>query len=135
MSSPLMPVMSGTEVPAARVVVSFDLKSPPMEATVSFTSLLKCVFASATTLSLSAPPQYHKVRFLPFLPPAESEPLPHATVRPEAAAVNAAAWRKRLRERSTGSLLLLLFDVERGAGISAAVRRRVGRRTCEGPAG
>src|SRR6478672_9851374 len=73
MSSPLMPVMSGTEVPAAMVVVSFCLKSPPMDAAVRVIALLKWVFASATTLSLSAPPQYHRVRFLPFLVPLDPE--------------------------------------------------------------
>lgn len=86
-----MPVMSGTAAPAARVVVSFCLKSPPMELVVSLTWLLKCVLASATTLSLSAPPQYQRVRSLPSLLPLDPELPPHAAVVPAAAAVRAAA--------------------------------------------
>lgn len=62
------------------VVSSLVLNSPPICADFSDTSV-KCVLASATTLSLRPPPQYHRVRFLPFLVPPLPEPeVPHAAV-------------------------------------------------------
>ena len=71
----------------------------------SVMSLANWVLASPTTLSLRPPPQYHRVRSLPWAPPAPE--LPQAAEKPAAVAVSAEAWMNRLRESSMGSLLVV----------------------------
>src|SRR5690349_9031896 len=106
MSSPLMPVMSGTDRPAARVVVSFCLKSPPMTDDLIAVCDANCVTASATTLSLSPPAQYQRaISLLPESELFEPGPPPHAAVTPPAAA-SRLACNNLLRDNSTGVLLI-----------------------------
>jgi hypothetical protein len=116
MSSPLIPVMSGTKLPAASVVTNFCLKSPPM--TEGFTVALpaKWVTASATTLSDRPPPQYQRAS--DALEPLDLVDLPEVE-QPAAAATAAPAtpptpiWRSRLREIA---MILLPFEGGRGGG-------------------
>jgi hypothetical protein len=103
MSSPLMPVMSGTYRPPVIVVSSFCLKSPPITDGLSVT-LEKCLTASATTLSLSPPPQYHRLSVELFPPDEPPEELvPHAAAAAAPVTASAPAWMNRLRDRSTWS--------------------------------
>src|SRR5690242_17139770 len=73
MSSPLTPVIDGSPAPAARVVWSFCLKSPPILVAVSFTDDANCVWAAATTAGLSPPSQYQSD--MSWMPPVVV-PLP-----------------------------------------------------------
>ncbi len=105
MSSPLMPVMSGTKRWLAIVVSSFCLKSPPMTEGFTVVWPANCVTESATTLSERPPPQYQ--RFVVFAAPP---PLPlllpvFAVVEQAARAATEAPatpvkprWSSRLRE-------------------------------------
>ncbi len=102
MSSPLIPVMSGTNLPPVIVVSSFCLKSPPITEGLRVTAV-KCLTVSATTLSLSPPPQYHRVRVELLAADVPEELLPHAAAAAAPVTASALAWMKRLRDSSTWS--------------------------------
>src|SRR3712207_5419859 len=102
MSSPLTPVMSGTNLPLAIVVVSLALKSPPITDGLSVVCV-KCLTPSATTLSLRPPAQYHRVVVLLSVEPdPEPESSPHA-VSATPAAENMPSCSRCRRESSTES--------------------------------
>ncbi len=82
MSSPLIPVIAGTNWPPVSVVVSFCLKSPPITDGVILVWPANRPIACLTTFSLSPPAQYQSAVSLLDDPPDEHP----ATPAPAAAA-------------------------------------------------
>jgi hypothetical protein len=106
MSSPLIPVMSGIDVPPLNVVSSFCLKSPPTSEYLMCWSG-KCAIVSSSTDLPSPPGQHHNAR-LPvafFLVEPVSIPDEQATTVPPSTAARPPASSVR-RDKSMGLTFL-----------------------------